>query len=94
MPDTQSAFVHVGQAVTIHLDALPDEALSGKVTRFSGALDPMSRTMEAEVDVPNRAGKLRTGMFGSAVLDLRTEPGALFLPSSAIHQDRDGASFV
>lgn len=94
VPDNQSAFVHVGQAVTVHLDALPNEALSGKVTRFSGALDPMSRTMEAEVDLPNRAGKLRTGMFGSAVLDLRTEPGALFLPSSAIHQDRDGASFV
>jgi RND family efflux transporter, MFP subunit len=94
VPDTQSAFIHVGQAVTVHLDALPGETFSGKVTRISGALDPTNRTMQAEVDLPNPAGKLRTGMFGSAMLDLRTEPGALFLPSSAIHQDRAGASFV
>lgn len=50
--------------------------------------------MEAEIDLPHRDGKLRPGMFGTATLDLRTEPGALFLPSSAIHQDREGKSFV
>jgi RND family efflux transporter MFP subunit len=94
VPDTQRSFIHVGQAVTVHLDALPSETLSGKVTRISGALDLTSRIMEAEVNLPNPAGRLRTGMFGSAVLDLSTEPGALFLPASAIHQDGAGASFV
>jgi len=94
VPDNQAAFVHAGQVVKVHVDALPAQQFTGTVTRVSSALDPMSRTMEAEVDLPNSAGKLRTGMFGTATLDLRTEPGALFLPSSAIHQDRQGKSFV
>ncbi len=94
VPDNQAAFVHAGQVVKVQVDAFPAQQFSGTVTRISSALDPMSRTMEAEVDLPNSAGKLRTGMFGTATLDLRTEPGALFLPSSAIHQDRQGKSFV
>jgi RND family efflux transporter MFP subunit len=94
VPDNQAAFVHAGQVVQVHVDAFPSQQFSGTVTRISSALDPMSRTMEAEVDLPNRAGKLRTGMFGTAILYLRTEPGALFLPSSAIHQDRQGKSLV
>ncbi len=94
VPDTQADLVQAGQVVNVHVDALPAQQFTGTITRVSSALDPMSRTMQAEVDLPNSAGKLRTGMFGTATLDLRTEPGALFLPSSAIHQDRQGKSFV
>lgn len=94
VPDDQAEFVHAGSAVTLHVDSLPARQFVGTVTRLGGALDPMSRTMEAEVDLPNADGTLRTGMFGTATLDLHTEAGALFLPSSAIHQDREGKSFV
>jgi len=94
VPDNQAEFVHTGSAVKLHVDSLPARQFSGTVTRIGGALDPMSRTMEAEVDLPNTDGTLRTGMFGTATLDLHTEAGALFLPSSAIHQDREGKSFV
>lgn len=94
VPGNQAAFVHPGQSVKVLIDALPAQQFTGTITRISNALDPMSRTMEAEIDLPNSDGALRSGMFGTATLQLSTEPGTLFLPSSAIHQDRQGKSFV
>jgi RND family efflux transporter MFP subunit len=63
VPDNQSAFVHIGQVVKVHVDAFPAKQFNGTITRISRTLDPISRTMEAEVDLPNGDGKLSTDIF-------------------------------
>lgn len=65
----------------------------GRITRTSGVLDPVTRTMRAEVEFDNRGGELRPGMYGTMTLTLGTRPGAIVLPSSAFVR-RDGRSEV
>lgn len=55
-------FVKKGNPVTLTVDALPGKVFEGAVTRFATALDPKTRTMRTEIDIPNRDGLLRPGM--------------------------------
>ena len=57
--------IRVGSPVEVRVDSL-QRVFQGKVTRFSGRLDSTTRTMETEVDVPNRGGIILPGMYGYA----------------------------
>ena len=46
------------------------EEYRGKVTRTSWALDPKSRTLSTEIDLPNPDGKLRAGMYAYAAITI------------------------
>jgi len=48
------------------------------------SLDPKSRTMGVEVDIPNPAGKLKPGMFARVDVLVETRPRVLTLPGEAI----------
>ncbi len=94
IPEQESSFMNRGDPVTIQLDALPGLVFSGTITRFAGALDPQSRTMRAEIDLPNPKGTLQAGMFGSATVRLHTLAGSVVLPSAVLHQALPGQSMT
>ena len=52
------------RAVLTRIDALPGEEFTGVVARFSGGLDPQTRILKVEVDLPNQDRKLKPGYFG------------------------------
>jgi multidrug efflux pump subunit AcrA (membrane-fusion protein) len=56
--------IHEGIPAKILLQEFPGQEFDGMVTRTAGALDPQSRTMQIEVQVPNHDGKLYAGMYG------------------------------
>ncbi|MGB0685710.1 MAG: efflux RND transporter periplasmic adaptor subunit [Planctomycetota bacterium] len=56
----------VGQAVRVFVEAIPGEVFEGKVTFIAPTLDPRRRTAEVRVQVDNRDGRLRPGMFAEA----------------------------
>ena len=56
----------------------------GTVTRTAWALDPDTRTLRTEVDVPNADGKLRPGMYAQVTIDLAEQTDALVVPATAI----------
>src|SRR5262249_13755817 len=60
--------VRRGNPVTVTVDALPGRTFSGTVARFATALDPDTRTMKTEVQIPNRDHMLRPGMYGHVTL--------------------------
>jgi multidrug efflux pump subunit AcrA (membrane-fusion protein) len=74
-------------------DALPGKAFSGEVARTSGALDPGTRTMLVEVDLPNPDGAIRPGYYGQMRIELERREAALGLPSSALRFEA-GSAFV
>ena len=84
-------FVHDGDSASIHIDAL-NRTIMGKVNRSTGALDPATRTMQVEVDVPNRDGSLAPGMYAEVTLNVRRSGDALVVPVQAI--DRSEAQPV
>ena len=63
---------------------LPAQIFSGKVTRTSSSIDPNSRTLLTEVDLPNANGKILPGMFATVSFDTsRTDP-PLVIPANAL----------
>ena len=57
VPESLAPFVHLGDTAQIQVQAL-NRTFSGTVTRDTDALDPSTRTMQVEIDVPNPKGSL------------------------------------
>ena len=85
VPEREVPFVNVGDPAVITVDALPGSKFEGKVTRFAMALNASTRTMKTEIDIPNRDGLLRPGMYGQVTLTLEKHPEAMMLPAEAVH---------
>ena len=85
IPETEVAHLTEGRIASLRVDAFPDRVFDGKVTRFSRALDPRSRTMRTEIAIANANGALAAGMFGRLNLDLETRENVLTLPPACIH---------
>ena len=87
VPESLASYVRDGDTATIYIDAL-DRTMTGKVARSTDALDPATRTMQVEVDVPNRDGTLTPGMYAEVTLNVKRTGNALVVPVQAV--DRDG----
>ncbi len=61
-------------------------SLEGKVTRTAYEIDPASRMLRVEIDLPNPNGKLRPGMSGQVTIVLETHPNALVIPATTFDQ--------
>ena len=78
VPQANSSDVRVGQNAALSTDELPDRKFRGTVTRTANALDPASRTLLVEIQVPNPDGKLLPGMYVQVDLNLpRRDPPLL-----------------
>src|SRR5207245_9103499 len=52
VPQSNAPDIKVGEIGRAHVRELPRRTFIGKVTRTAGAIDPASRTLLTEVDVP------------------------------------------
>ena len=86
VPETLASFVKIGDTASIKVQAL-GETFAGKVTRSTGALDPSTRTMQVEIDVPNSAGRLSPGMYADVALNIQRAGDALVVPVQAVDQN-------
>jgi membrane fusion protein, copper/silver efflux system len=66
--ETDARMLGVGVPVELTVDALPDRTHKGKVTFIHPSLDTTTRTLTARVEVRNRDGRLRPGMYVTARL--------------------------
>jgi RND family efflux transporter MFP subunit len=78
-----------GAPARVRVQALDGKTFEGHVTRTSWALDPKTRTLRAEVDLPNPDGVLRPGLYAYATIIAEEHPDVLAVPSSALFQ-KDG----
>jgi multidrug efflux pump subunit AcrA (membrane-fusion protein) len=62
IPESKLSQISVGAPMTVRIDAFPKVEFKAKVSRLAGALDPQTRTLRAEIDLPNPDGKLLPGM--------------------------------
>jgi len=82
-PQENAPSIHEGLAAKIVLQEYPGQEFDGKVTRTAGALDPQSRTMQVEVQVPNQGGKLYAGMYGQVKFVLPDDNAPIVVPADA-----------
>ena len=83
--------MHVGQPATLTVSHLPGRTFRGTVARMANALDPATRTMLVEVDVPNADGALFPGVYATVDLSGSRSTPPLVVPAAAILFRRDGA---
>lgn len=83
VPEADSGLITSGQEVQITIQTMSMPALVGKVSRTSWSLEPGSRTLRVEVDLPNADGKVRPGMYVFARLGTDL-PAEWSLPSAAV----------
>jgi RND family efflux transporter MFP subunit len=87
--ERQAGGVRVGKAAYVELDALPGKRFEGKVVRLAPGFDPTTRTLDAEVRIPNPNGELRPGMYGRGAIVLETHPHAAVVAASAVQISND-----
>jgi RND family efflux transporter MFP subunit len=91
VPQVSVNSIHVGQAATLTVSHLPGRSFRGTVARTANALDPASRTMLVEVDVPNADGGLFPGTYAEVDLSGARPNPPLVVPAAAILFRTDGA---
>lgn len=85
VPESLAGFVHDGDSATVHVQAT-GEKFNGVVMRSTASLDPATRTMQVEIDVPNKDGKLTPGMYADVSLNIHRAGNALTVPVQAVDQ--------
>lgn len=69
VPQDEAFGVRPGIEAVVHVPEMPDRTFPGKVTRIADAIQPGSRTLLTEVDIPNPDGALTPGVY--CTIDLR-----------------------
>ena len=93
VPESDVPYIREGGEVGVKVSAT-GRSFTGKIIRFTRALDPSTRTMLTEVDVPNPDLTLSPGMYAETTIQLQQKSGALFLPAQAVVQDGDQSSVL
>jgi len=82
-----------GMKAKILTEAYPGKPFEGTVARINKALDLATRTLQAEINIPNPGQLLKPGMFAKIEMVLKENPNALAVPRDAVLKE-DGKEFV
>ena len=93
IPEKMAPWIKDGQPVELHVDAYPQRAFEGKVSRISPAVNTATRAFPFEALVPNRDAVLKPGTFARVHIESGREDQVLTLPYSAL-QYRYGVNRV
>jgi len=84
VPETAAPSIHAGLPAYLELAQFPGRKFQGKVVRTSEAIDPGTRTLLTEVDVPNKAGELLPGGYAQVHLDVQIAGSRVQVPVNAL----------
>jgi RND family efflux transporter MFP subunit len=84
VPEEYSRQIVNGARASMDLTELPGEEFRGRVTRTSNAIDPASKTLLVEVDVPNSSGQLLPGAYANIHFKVPRGVVPLVLPNSSV----------
>jgi len=93
IPQQSAALLKVGDKAVIVAPGM-DEAINGKVSLVSPALDPNSTTVEVWVQAKNARERLKPGTSVQVMMVARTLPNALAIPAAALLTGENGTTSV
>lgn len=98
IPEKDIPFVHSihatgGRQVEVRINAYPKETFEGTITYVGDVLDPVTRTMQLRLELPNPDGRLKPEMFATIRLFSESQPDRLAVPEAALQRDQ-GRTFV
>jgi membrane fusion protein (multidrug efflux system) len=84
VPQTYAPSIRAGLKACLEVTELPGRQFCGRVARTADAIDPATRTLNTEVDVPNPSGTLLQGEFAQVHFDVKLSGQRLTLPINAL----------
>jgi multidrug efflux system membrane fusion protein len=84
VPQAYAPFIRVGESTYVTLQEFPGQRFSAKVARTAEAIDPNTRTLLTEVDVPNKDGRLLPGSFGEVHFAIGSNVDKVTVPVNAM----------
>jgi RND family efflux transporter MFP subunit len=94
VPQDEAFGVTPGVEAVVRVPEIPGRDFPGKVTRIAEALQPGTRTLLTEIDVPNPDHALSPGVYCNVELKIPRKTPSLIVPSEAIVFNRDGLNVV
>ena len=88
VPEDAVQYIKVGDPLQIRVDAL-GRSFTGKIVRFTRSVNFETRTMETEVDVPNKDLSIDPGMYANTTLQLGHVENVVTIPVEALVLRRD-----
>jgi RND family efflux transporter MFP subunit len=92
VPQIFAQMVKIGTEGDLTLDEFPGRKFLGRVTNTARAIDPTSRTLLTELQVPNETGELFPGAYALITLQVNDNTGILTIPSNALLFRSEGAT--
>jgi RND family efflux transporter MFP subunit len=92
VPQDEAFGIAPGTAAVVRVPEIPSRNFSGTVTRIADALQPGTRTLLTEIDVPNPDRALSPGVYCIVELKIPRKTPSLIVPSGAIIFNGDGIS--
>ena len=90
VPQDEAFGVGPGVDADIRVPEIPGRTFPGKVTRIASALQPGSRTLLTEIDVPNPDGALSPGIYCTVELSIPRKTPSMTVSSDALVFDQNG----
>ncbi|MFZ0818507.1 MAG: efflux RND transporter periplasmic adaptor subunit [Candidatus Acidiferrales bacterium] len=90
VPQSYAPSVRIGERACLELTEFTGKKFCGQVARTADSMDPATRTLRTEVDVPNSTGTLLPGSYAEVHFDLKISGGRLSLPVNALLFRPDG----
>ncbi|MEA2867090.1 MAG: hypothetical protein QOE39_1805 [Bradyrhizobium sp.] len=90
VPQDEAFGVGPGVDAVVRVPEIPDRSFPGKVTRIASALQPGSRTLLTEIDVPNPDGALNPGIYCTVELFIPRKTPSMIVPADAVVFDQNG----
>ena len=84
VPESYSTFVRNGGTATLTADEYPGQTFTGTIARNASAIDPSTRTLNVEVDVPNPGDKLLPGAYVIVHFKVPSAGTSLTIPSNTL----------
>jgi RND family efflux transporter MFP subunit len=90
VPQDQLFGLRPGVEAVVHVPEIPGRTFPGKVTRTADALQPGTRTLLTEIDIPNPDGTLRPGIYCTIELHIPRKVPSLMVPADALIFNSNG----
>jgi RND family efflux transporter MFP subunit len=91
VPQAYMPYIKIGSNTTVTLQEFPGQKFTGKIARTAESIDPATRTLLTEVDVPNKDGRLLPGSFGEVHFAVGSNVDKVTVPVNAMLFRSQGA---
>ena len=84
LPETEVDNISVGMNAKITFSELVGKEFDVKVSRMANMIDNTSKTMEVQIDIPNKNNEIKSGMYAEVNIQLQSDGEKFSLPNEAI----------